>query len=55
MKAEPIIIASLITLTVLLNLFHHTPFYRIVMLALGLTFFVFCLTFAILNKYDKLI
>ena len=54
MKAEPIIIASLITLTALLNIFHHTSFYRVVMLVLGIIFFAFCLTFAILNKYDKL-
>ena len=51
---EGVIIAILITLVVLLNMFEHTPFYRITMLVLGGLFFGFCLVFAVLNKYDKL-
>lgn len=51
---EGSIMAILITLVVLLNLFHHTPFYSVTMLILGISFFAFCITFAILNKNDKL-
>lgn len=51
---EGIILAILITLVVLLNMFEHTPFYRITMLVLGGLFFGFCLTFAILHNRGKL-
>ncbi|MDD3899185.1 MAG: hypothetical protein PHE82_09605 [Syntrophomonadaceae bacterium] len=51
---EGVIIAILITLVVLLNMFEHTPFYRITMLVLGGLFFGFCLTFAILHNRGKL-
>jgi preprotein translocase subunit SecG len=53
-KTESIIIAIFITLIVLLNIFEHTLFYRVTMLVVGGLFFLFCLIFAILNKYDKL-
>jgi hypothetical protein len=52
--AEGVTLAILITLVVLLNLFHHTPFYAVTMLILGIGFFLFCLIFAILNKRGKL-
>ena len=51
---EGVIIAILITLVVLLNLFEHTSFYRITMLVLGGILFGFVLVFAILNNRGKL-
>jgi hypothetical protein len=51
---EAVILAILITLVVLLNLFHHTPFHTIIMLVLGISFFVFLLIFAILYNRGKL-
>ncbi len=53
-KIEGVIIAILITLVVLLNLFEHTSFYRITMLVLGGLLFGFVLIFAILNNRGKL-
>lgn len=52
--AEGVIIAILITLLVLLNMFEHTPFYHITMLILGISFFGFLLIFAILHNRGKL-